>query len=435
MSNELLWRFKHAVYLAQRLSSSIAQRGWRGTYIRLMQERTRVRSAALVDEPVASSAAEMVLSAHHANNRHILIIDSRIPDPQRDSGSLRLCHIFQLLHRDGWNIHFLAADGIAAATDIDRLASIGVQVHRGSIRVWLKQHGSSLDAIVLCRLPVASQYLEQVRHLASSAKVIFDTVDLHFIREQRAAELNNNGPLRRQALRSRKQELDLIARSDFTYVVSAGEQAILASLLPESSVHLLTNIHEVHGRAAAFHARRDMVFVGGFGHPPNADAMRWFASEILPRLHERAPDISLHIVGDIDSTARQSLERPGLIIHGRVEDIRPFMDGCRVAIAPLRFGAGVKGKVNLALSYGLPIVATTIAAEGMFLEDGRNVLIADDAERFAEAIVRLYSNEALWLSISDAGLENTRQYFSIERAQETLRATLGSGDREPGAMA
>jgi glycosyltransferase involved in cell wall biosynthesis len=428
VSNELLWRFKHAVYLAQRLSSSIAQRGWRGTYIRLMQERSRVRHAAL-----AGDTTKAKFPVDQANNRRILVIDSMIPDPQRDSGSLRLCHVFQLLYRDGWNIDFLAVDGIASVSDMERLAGIGVHVHRGSIRAWLKQHGESLDAVMLCRLPVASQYLEQVRHLASRAKVIFDTVDLHFIREQRAAELNHSGSLRRHALRSRKQELDMIARSDFTYVVSANEQTILASLLPTSSVHLLTNIHEVHGRQAGFHERRDIVFVGGFGHPPNADAMRWFANEILPLLRESAPGISLHIVGDIDSTARQALERPGLIIHGRVEDIRPFMDGCRVAVAPLRFGAGVKGKVNLALSYGLPIVATTIAAEGMFLEDGHNVLIADSAERFAEAIIRLYGDEVLWSNMSDAGLENTRRYFSVERAKETLRATLGSGHREPGA--
>ena len=114
----------------------------------------------------------------------------------------------------------------------------------------------------------------------------------------------------------------------------------------------------------------------------------------------------------------------GVQIHGRVADLDPWMAGCRIALAPLRYGAGVKGKVNMAMSHGLPVVATTLAAEGMQLVDGRDVLLADDADTFAAAVLRLHEDEALWLRLSDGGLANVREHFSFDAAREALRRVL-----------
>jgi len=208
-------------------------------------------------------------------------------------------------------------------------------------------------------------------------------------------------------------------------VVSPVERDLLAEQMPQAQVELLSNVHEIAGRRAGFAAREGLVFVGGFGHPPNEDAVRWLVESIYSRIRAQRPDITLHLIGDIPEAARPALSGEGIRIHGRVADLAPWMDGCRVALAPLRYGAGVKGKVNMAMSYGLPVVATSIAAEGMRLVDGDNALLADDPDAFAQAVLRVYDDETLWLRLSERGLDNVREHFSFDAARATLQRALG----------
>jgi GT2 family glycosyltransferase len=382
--------------------------------------------AALTRQPRPTLPAEQAIE--RSDRRHILIVDALAPDPSRDSGSLRLMNIIQLLHEMGWRITFMANNRRASAVEIALLGRLGVHVlckpWSSGLPSWLSRHGAGLDAVMLCRHYVAEPYLPLVRRRAPRAKVIFDTVDLHFLREQRAAEHTGSAALARQAERSRVQELALMRACDASLVVSPVEHQLLRKQLPEVQVELLSNVHEIHGRHGAFADRHGLVFVGGFGHPPNVDAVHWLIEEIFPRIHRERADIVLHLIGDMPPAARESLARPGVQIHGRVDDLTPWMQGCRVALAPLRYGAGVKGKVNMAMSHGLPVVATPMAAEGMYLVDGENVLLATDAEAFASAVLRLHEDEALWLRVSDASLENVQQYFSFDTARRTLQRLL-----------
>jgi GT2 family glycosyltransferase/glycosyltransferase involved in cell wall biosynthesis len=381
---------------------------------------------ALARQPQPGTPVERAIERPYS--RHMLIVDALAPDPSRDSGSLRLVNIVRLLHELGWRITFMANNRRASASEIAVLGGIGAQVlckpWSPALPSWLASHGSDLDAVMLCRHYVAEPYLPLVRRRAPRAKVIFDTVDLHFLREQRAAEHARNESLARQAKRSRQQELALMRACDASLVVSPVEHQLLREALPEARVELLSNVHEIHGRQGGFGGRHGLVFVGGFGHPPNVDAVHWLIEEIFPRIHRAQPDIVLHLIGDMPLAARESLARPGVQIHGRVDDLKPWMDSCRMALAPLRYGAGVKGKVNMAMSHGLPVVATSMAAEGMYLDDGENVLLANDADTFASAVLRLHEDEALWLRLSEAGLENVHQHFSFETARRTLQRLL-----------
>jgi glycosyltransferase involved in cell wall biosynthesis len=337
---------------------------------------------------------------------------------------VRLCQIFSLLNEDGWYIDFLPDYSDASVADAIRLGALGVRiVHDAPLR-WLEREGPSLDAVMLCRLPVADQYLDMVRRHATHAQVLFDTVDLHFIREQRAAELTGMASLMRQASRSRTRERAMVARCDITLVVSESERDVLAREAPGAHIEVVSNIHVAHGRARDFHGRSGMLFVGGFGHPPNEDAVRWFAREVLPILRVADPSIVFHVVGDIDDASRRDIEREGVIVHGRVADLAPLHAKTLVSVAPLRFGAGVKGKVNQAMSYGLPVVLTTIAAEGMHLRNGVDVLIADEPRDMAAAILVLSRDELLWTRISDAAIESVQQHFSTDHARITLRRAL-----------
>lgn len=358
----------------------------------------------------------------------VLVVDTVTPDPTRDSGSLRLSAILHLLDEQGWGVSFLPDDGRAREEDIRTLGALGVEVlcrpFVSDLPHWLRAHGHELHAVILCRHTVAGQYASLIRKLAPRARVLFDTVDLHFLREQRAAELSGSAAMARQAQASRKSELALIQQCDVTFVVSPHEQALLANELPKAKIELLSNIHEVFGCRRPYPGRRDLVFIGGFGHPPNVDAIRWIATSILPALRTRLPDIIVNVVGDIPDALREEFAVPGLVLHGRVGDLTPIMDHALASLAPLRFGAGVKGKINMAMSHGLPVIATGTAVEGMQLQPGVDVLLAEDPGGFADAVARLASDEGLWTALSRNGLRNVDEHFSSRIAAATLRRVL-----------
>lgn len=359
---------------------------------------------------------------------HILVVDSMTPDPSRDSGSLRLSAMLRILHEENWRLSFVPDDGYADDRSIARLGDLGVEVLDRpwitNLPDWLRQHGAKLHAVILCRHTVAGQYADLVRRYAPRARLILDTVDLHFLREHRAADLDENPLLRRKAESSRRSELALIQQSDVSFVVSEHELGLLHHMAPGARVELLSNIHEVHGRARPYDGRSDLIFIGGFGHPPNADAIRWIADEILPALRQAFSSICIHVVGDVPEATRTALRRPGLELHGRVENLQPWLESCLASIAPLRFGAGVKGKINTAMSHGVPVIATGVAIEGMHLVDGDNVLQADRPEEFVDAVRRLRSDGDLWTRLSDASLENVASFFSPEAARAVLRNVL-----------
>jgi glycosyltransferase involved in cell wall biosynthesis len=414
---DLTWRIARLHQLIRRVWGSLTLRGWKGTFRRVI-EQVRTRENRMPHDIDSDVPADL------HDRRHILVIDTTVPNPARDSGSLRLCMMMQLLHRDGWHVDLLPDDGRVTPADVERLLAYGVHVHSGNVMTWLRKHGATLDAVLLCRLAIAAPYLTAVRRVAAQAMCIFDTVDLHFLREQRAADVSGSQRMHRQSLASRQRELALVRDSDISFVVSPIELDMLRKEIPNGHIELVSNIHEIHGRGAPFSQRCDLLFVGGFGHPPNEDAVRWFVSEILPLLRARDPSMLLHIAGDITPEARHALTQPGIEMHGRVDDLSQLMNRCKVSIAPLRFGAGVKGKVNMAMSYGLPVVVTPIAAEGMYLSDGHDALIATTATEFAEAVWRVYHDEAVWARLSDRGLANVQEHFSPERALSTLRKVL-----------
>jgi hypothetical protein len=269
---------------------------------------------------------------------------------------------------------------------------------------------------------VASEFIPLLRQHAPQARLVFDSIDLHYLREQRAADVTGDAAIARAALRTRERELAVIAASDITLVVSEAERAVLAQDAPDATVEVLSNLHSVAGPGRPFAERHDLVFVGGFRHPPNVDAVRWFAEQAFPLVRAQRPDIVFHVIGgDVTPEVAALAALPGVVVHGHVPDIAPWMDGGLVSVAPLRFGAGVKGKVNLSMAHGQPVVATPCAVEGMHLVDGHDVLVADGAEAFAAAVLRACSDETLWQSLATHGLDNVARHFSADAARTVVR--------------
>jgi GT2 family glycosyltransferase/glycosyltransferase involved in cell wall biosynthesis len=375
-------------------------------------------------------AKDAEAAANFRARGHVLVVDAYTPTPDQDSGSLRMLNLMRLLREAGYAVSFLPDNRAHAGKYTQALQALGVQaLYHPFVAdpvAWLRLHGRSLNAVVLSRHYVAVNYVGLVRLYAPQARLIFDTVDVHHLREQRAAELTGSSEMAMQAARTRAQELKLMRECDVTLVVSAAEKELLAGELPSARIEVLSNIHEIPGRRREFGERRDLVFVGGFQHPPNVDAVLWFVNDVFPRVRAALPGIVFHVIGSKAPRNILELAHDGVQVHGFVEDIAPFMDGSRLALAPLRYGAGVKGKINMAMSHGLPVVATTPAAEGMHARNGEDLLVADTPEEFAAAIVRAYGDATLWKKLSDNGLANVREHFSFDAARTALHRILAA---------
>jgi GT2 family glycosyltransferase/glycosyltransferase involved in cell wall biosynthesis len=358
----------------------------------------------------------------------VLVIDHGIPEPDRDSGSLRLWNVLRLLREMGNKVTLIPDNLAASNPHAARLQSQGVEIlfapYITDIGSFLRAEASRYDVILLSRVDVAHKHIETVKRSAPNSFIIFDTVDLHFVRLQRQGTLFGDGEMLKRAEHVRRLECGVARLADLTLVVSAVERETLLRQLPQARIDVLSNIHEVHGSALPFTARRDIMFIGGSGHPPNADAVSYFLDAIWPAVRTEVPEARFFIVGNDPPDDAHWSREANVVVTGRVPEAAEYFDRCRISVAPLRYGAGVKGKITQSMSYGVPVVATPVAAEGMHSVDGENVLVASTAEDFARAVVRLYTDESLWTTLSRNGLANVRQHFSLEAARSTLQAIM-----------
>jgi len=376
-------------------------------------------------------------------SRRMLVIDARMLTPDQDAGSVRMQAMLEIATALRCKVTFAPDNLEHREPYVSALTQRGVEVlfhpYVRSIAELLVTRGREFDVIMLSRHYIAARHIDTVRKAAPDALVVFDTVDLHFLREERLAEIEGGRLAALSARSKRDEEIALIAKADVTLVVSDVEQAVLKELAPASRVMLLSTIHEPVAQVAPWERRRGIVFVGGFEHPPNVDAMRWYAQTIVPHLRRLLPGVPTYVIGSRVPASIEALANDAIDVLGYVADIAPYLDGCRVSISPLRYGAGVKGKINTAMSHGLPVVATTASIEGMHLVDGVDVLVADAPEDFAAAIARLHEDRALWQRLSAAGCENIARHFSRDVARDALSALLAlskrTADRTPGARA
>ena len=367
-------------------------------------------------------------------SRRALVIDACMLTPDQDSGSLRMQRVMDILTGLGCKVTFVADNLEYRQPYVQALQQQGIEVqfhpYTSSLAMLLGERGGEFDLVFLSRHYVAARHMATVRAFAPRALVVFDTVDLHFLREQRLAELDASRAAGSAAAAKRAEELALIRRADVTLVVSAVERDLLADLAPQAKVIVLSNIHDRHEHGRPFAQRSGLLFVGGFRHPPNTDAVLWYASEILPRIRSRLPGVKSYIVGADPPATIRRLASDDLVIAGFVPDLSPYLEGCRVSISPLRYGAGVKGKVNQAMSFGLPVVATTPSIEGMHLTPGSDVLIGDHPQAFADAVVRAYQDQTLWERLAAGGRDNVSRHFSREVARSAIVELLTLSDRK-----
>ncbi|MGC8638477.1 MAG: glycosyltransferase [Isosphaeraceae bacterium] len=393
------------------------------------QERWRHRLSA---HPTPYQAPSRIVHPHGEETEprgRVLVIDHRMLTPDRDAGSMRMLELIRGISQRGHHVSFLPDNLLTGAPYHRQLQRIGVEVlhhpYCQSVAAFLKQNGHEYDLVILSRAEIAARHMTTVRRFAPQAKVVFDTVDLHFLRETREAELKQDPSLRAAAARRKQQELRLVRSADLTLVASPAELEMLERECPWHDVRVFPTVYRLgEAEIPDWAERRNIVFIGSFEHPPNVDAVLHFAREILPTVLARIPEAVFQVIGSGPTPEILALAGRNIEILGFVPDVAPYFRGARLSVAPLRFGAGVKGKVNQSMALGVPTVVSSIAAEGMHLAHEENAMIADDPEAFAAAIVRVWTSPELWRRLSEGGRANVREYFSVEATSRRIDGLL-----------
>ena len=368
----------------------------------------------------------------------VLVLDHCTPMPDQDAGSVTVFNLLVLLRELNFQVTFIPEDNFLYMPGYTTaLQRVGVEVlyapYCTTIKQHLKEFGQRYDLVFLFRPVVVERNIQAIRKYCRKAKILYHTIDLHFLRMQREAAIQNDETKNKQVSEMRQREMAAIRSVDASIVHSTAELELLRSELPEEKIHVFPLIMDVRGTRNGFKDRRDIVFVGGYHHPPNVDAVKFMVGSIMPLLRRRLAYIKFYIVGSNPPDDINRLASEDVIITGYVEDLNSLLDKVRVSVAPLRYGAGIKGKIGTAMAGGLPVVATSLATEGMSLATGENILVADGAEAFADAVVRLYEDETLWNQLSKAGLVFADRVWGAEAALKTLTGILNSVGMSPAS--
>jgi glycosyltransferase involved in cell wall biosynthesis len=352
----------------------------------------------------------------------VVVIDHYVPEPDQDSGSVRMHALLGLLRKQGYAVTFVPDNRHRSEPYTSDLQQLGVEVFYGDQA--LEEHLTALEpeicAVIVSRPSVAWRYMAMLREVLPEAPVFYDTVDLHHQREEARSALEaRSGTGITKAWR--ELELGLVRSCDATFVVSTTEQQVLQQEVPDADIRLLPNVHvPVPDAPGPAERQRELLFVGGYRHHPNIDAVQWFVSEVLPRVKRAAPDVRVTVVGSNPPPSVTELDGNGVDVLGWVQDLDPLLARARVFIAPLRYGAGIKGKVGQSLSHGLPVVTTSVGADGMGLQDGVHARVADDAQGFARAVVDLLDDDAQWLALASAGRKLVDERFGPTAVERLL---------------
>ena len=367
-------------------------------------------------------------------NPTILVIDSYVPLYDRESGCVRLLNILKLLLNLGYSVIFFPDNGYPEQPYTSVLQQLGIEVIYGTAQRYnleekLIKYLPLIDGVWLCRPELCDKYMDLIR-LKTKVPIIYDTIDLHFLRLKRQKDYLD--PSYQNTSWSwetyQKLELNYANQAEATVVVTEDEKQVLSSL-GVKNVWVIPNIHEeiYLSEKVAFDQRSGLVFIGSYNHPPNIDAVKWLCLEIMPLVWASRPDITVNLLGSNLKDEVKELASDQVVVTGYVPEVEPYFQKSRIFVAPLRFGAGMKGKIGQSLSLGLPTITTRIGAEGMGLIDHQDVLIADTAEEFAQAVIELYDNRELWQKLADNSLETIKRYqpATVQNNLQALLSNLG----------
>ncbi|WP_029033275.1 glycosyltransferase [Salinimicrobium terrae] len=370
------------------------------------------------------------------SQKKLLVIGYVWPEPQSSAAGARMMQLLEFFSAEGFAITF--ATTAAETPFMADLSSLGItsekiELNNESFDSFLKK--ISPQIVIFDRFMMEEQFGWRVAEVCPHAIRILDTEDLHFLRKARQEAAKTGKEVTPSLLFSdtAKREIASIYRCDISLIISPAEEDLLTGTfgVPE---HLLLYLpfmlkeisEEKKKRFLQFNERQDFVSIGNFLHEPNKDAVLQLKTEIWPLIRKRIKEAKIHIFGAYtpQQIREQHNTKEGFLVHGRAESARTEIEKSRILLAPLRFGAGIKGKFTDAMQVGTPNVTTAIGAEGMAAELPWNGIIADNPEAFADAAVKLYENESLWREAQENGFMILQSKFSEVVHRERLREKL-----------
>jgi O-antigen biosynthesis protein len=391
-------------------------------------------AAELQDYPVnhAQTGVEAA-SRRNLGKKTILVIDIYAPCYDKESGARRLWQLMQIFKQLNFHVIFVPDNGVKEQPYIDKLQNLQIEVlytqegYGNSMLQQVEERLPLVDIAWVCRPELYEKYADLIRQ-NSQIKLVYDMIDLHYLRMKRAWELSPQSRTIEnmcQWVRMQARELKASQEADLTVTITSVEQKVLQQQ-QVNNLAVIPNLHlPYQGDKPDFEQREGLLFIGSYNHPPNIDAVKWLCWEIMPLVWEQLPDIKVTLLGNQPTEEVTALANDQVTVTGYVADVTPYFLSHRVFVAPLRYGAGMKGKIGQSLEYGLPIVSTEIGVEGMDLNDEQNVLVAKQTEEFARQIIKLYGDKTLWDRLASYS-ERAIAPYAPEIVKEELHQVLGN---------
>lgn len=364
--------------------------------------------------------------------KQILVVDHYVPNYDKDAGGRCTYMYIKAFLKMGMKVTFIGDNFAKPQPYTDELNQLGVEILYGNYyynnwQKWLKENLRYFDYIYLQRPHISIKYIDIVKEYGRG-KIFYFAHDLHHVRLERDYQVTGNEEALIEAKKWKKVEMELFEKADVGHVVGSYEQGLMQKAFPDKPIrNIPLYIYDKMPEEIEkdFSKRRDILFVGGFGHTPNVDAVLWFAREVYPKILEKYPHMVWHIVGSKAPEEVLALASDNIVLEGFVSDqeLEALYRKCRMAVVPLRYGAGVKGKVVEASYYQIPLITTNIGGEGLDAST-KAFIIEDDADKMAELINRLYENYEELRRMSDAGVDFIQTYFTSKVAEEILLADL-----------
>ncbi len=363
-----------------------------------------------------------------------LVIDYATPRPDQDAGSYAAVQEMTLLQELGCKVTFIPNNLAHMGKHTEALQRQGVECINApfysGVEDFLQARGKDYDLVYITRYDIAEQVIELVRQY-TNARIVFNNADLHFLRELRAALVAGDSSLE-APLRTRSRELQVMRDVDAVLSYSEIEHSVIASHnLSEENIFKCPWVLKDRRSVVPFEDRSGIAFLGGFNHFPNREAVKYFVSSVMPLLRIAQPGIKFHIYGSRVTDDIKALACDDIIIEGYVETLSEVFDTCRVFVAPLLSGAGIKGKVLESIAYGIPAVLSPVAAEATGLAHGHSTFIAESPEEWRDNIVELYQNESTWTRMAENSHSLVMTEYSLDKGIKRMRDVLTYIELEP----
>ena len=394
------------------------------------QERLKDRWAAVLADHRPNGLAPEFERERKVSKR-VLVIDATAPTPDQDAGSVTTVKVMEVFQALDYKVTYIPLDNwLYQPRYIDPLLRRGIECvyapfhHR--LDAYLKENGHLFDVVHIFRFNVMQDAISAIKKHCPQAQIVFNNMDLHYLRVERQAGVENSDLLRATAKSLKTTEMAVMEKADVVCVPSTVEKALLeAESKLTKPVAVMPFMIDLPERASGFGPpRRDILFLGGYGHSPNIDAAVWMAQEIWPLIRHRMVGSRLVLAGANPTPEVLGLAASDILVPGRVDDLGPLFASASVFVAPLRYGAGVKGKIYSAFGAGVPVVSTAIGVEGMNLTEGVHALIADEPAAFADAVLGLASDQQRWSDITEAGWAFVRDHHGIAAGCAAMRSLI-----------